>query len=242
MQSTMILPCGVSSAPNRACAGVTLVTSVVSSPLRKPRAIGAGDLDHAAIGEKCRFHAIPCCLRERKPLMLAAQGRGLELVEVSMAGSYDLILKGGTVVNQDGEGVRDVAIAGGRIAAIGDVGSSAAEVIDCRGLHVLPGVIDSHVHMREPGLTHKEDLETRLARRGAGRRHGGVRDAQHRADHDDRRGAGRQGRARRITACIATSRSMSARRARTPTSWRCSNGCRAPAASRCSWARRPARC
>ena len=33
-------------------------------------------------------------------------------------------------------------------------------MIDCRGLHVLPGVIDSHVHFREPGLTHKEDLET----------------------------------------------------------------------------------
>src|SRR5258708_35944883 len=77
-----------------------------------------------------------------------------------LAGSYDLILEGGTVVNQDGESVRDVAIASGRIAAIGDVGSSAAEVVDCRGLHVLPGVIDSHVHMREPGLTHKEDLET----------------------------------------------------------------------------------
>ena len=81
-----------------------------------------------------------------------------------MAGSYDLILKGGTVVNQDGEGVRDLAIAGGRIAAIGDrdgsLGASAAEAIDCRGLHVLPGVIDSHVHMREPGLTHKEDLES----------------------------------------------------------------------------------
>jgi dihydroorotase len=87
----------------------------------------------------------------------------LELVE-SMAGGYDLILKGGTVVNQDGEGVRDLAIAGGRIAAIGDrdgaFGSSAPEVIDCRGLHVLPGVIDSHVHFREPGLTHKEDLES----------------------------------------------------------------------------------
>src|SRR5262245_30753943 len=77
-----------------------------------------------------------------------------------MAGGYDLILKGGTVVNQDGEGVRDVAVAGGKIAAIGDVGESAAETIDCRGLHVLPGVIDSHVHFREPGLTHKEDLET----------------------------------------------------------------------------------
>src|SRR5882757_6974913 len=77
-----------------------------------------------------------------------------------MAGSFDLILKDGTVVNQDGEGVRDVAVAGGRIVAIGDVGSSAAEVTDCRGLHILPGVIDSHVHFREPGLTHKEDLET----------------------------------------------------------------------------------
>ena len=50
---------------------------------------------------------------------------------------------------------------GGRIAALGDFAQgSAGEVIDCRGLHVLPGVIDSHVHFREPGLTHKEDLES----------------------------------------------------------------------------------
>src|SRR4029079_13935406 len=40
------------------------------------------------------------------------------------------------------------------------VSASAAEVVDCRGLHVLPGVVDSHVHLREPGLTHKEDLES----------------------------------------------------------------------------------
>jgi len=73
---------------------------------------------------------------------------------------YDLILKGGTVLNQDGEGVRDVAVKDGRIAAIGSLSGDAAEIVDCRGLHVLPGVIDSHVHMREPGLTHKEDLET----------------------------------------------------------------------------------
>jgi len=78
-----------------------------------------------------------------------------------MAQSFDLVLKGGTVVNQDGEGPRDIGVAGGRIAALGDLSRAAAgETVDCRGLHVLPGVIDSHVHFREPGLTHKEDLET----------------------------------------------------------------------------------
>src|SRR5512135_346428 len=78
-----------------------------------------------------------------------------------MGETYDLILKGGTVVNQDGEGARDLGISGGRFAAIGDLArASAGEVVDCRGLHLLPGVIDSHVHFREPGLTHKEDLES----------------------------------------------------------------------------------
>ncbi|HZT27844.1 MAG TPA: dihydroorotase [Pseudolabrys sp.] len=78
-----------------------------------------------------------------------------------MAETYDLILKGGTAVNHDGIGVRDIGVAGGRIAYIGDLSrASAAETVDCRGLHILPGVIDSHVHFREPGLTHKEDLET----------------------------------------------------------------------------------
>src|SRR4051794_38944818 len=75
--------------------------------------------------------------------------------------SFDTILKSGTVVNQDGEGVRDIGIAGGRVAALGALGSAgAAEIIDCKGLHILPGVIDTQVHFREPGQTHKEDLET----------------------------------------------------------------------------------
>ncbi len=78
-----------------------------------------------------------------------------------MAENYDLILKGGTVVNHDGGAVRDLAIRAGRLAAIGDLSrASAGEVVDCRGLHVLPGVIDTQVHFREPGLTHKEDLES----------------------------------------------------------------------------------
>ncbi|MEO5322275.1 dihydroorotase [Mesorhizobium sp. CC13] len=78
-----------------------------------------------------------------------------------MATSFDLILKGGTVVNHDGIGLRDLGVTKGRIAAIGDLtAASAGETIDCRGLHILPGVVDSQVHFREPGLEHKEDLET----------------------------------------------------------------------------------
>ncbi|RVD57083.1 dihydroorotase [Mesorhizobium sp. M2D.F.Ca.ET.185.01.1.1] len=78
-----------------------------------------------------------------------------------MATTFDLILTGGTVVNHDGEGRRDIGVKAGRIARIGDLAqASAGETIDCTGLHILPGVVDSQVHFREPGLEHKEDLET----------------------------------------------------------------------------------
>ncbi|MGV3633012.1 MAG: dihydroorotase [Pseudorhodoplanes sp.] len=78
-----------------------------------------------------------------------------------MTQTYDTIFRGGIVVNQDGEGVRDIGVRAGRISEIGDLSrASAGETVDCRGLHVLPGVIDSQVHFREPGGTHKEDLES----------------------------------------------------------------------------------
>lgn len=78
-----------------------------------------------------------------------------------MALQAELILKGGTLVNHDGTGQRDVAVSGGRITGIGSFGrEQAGTVIDCRGLHILPGVVDSQVHLREPGAEHKEDLET----------------------------------------------------------------------------------
>jgi dihydroorotase len=78
-----------------------------------------------------------------------------------MALNFDVVFRGGTVVNQDGAAERDVGVIGGRIAEIGTIDASrAGEVVDCKGLHVLPGVIDSQVHFREPGAEHKEDLET----------------------------------------------------------------------------------
>jgi dihydroorotase len=77
-----------------------------------------------------------------------------------MSSSFDLRLAGATVVNQDGAVQRDIGIRHGKITAIGHFEGTAAETIDCTSLHILPGVIDSQVHFREPGLEHKEDLET----------------------------------------------------------------------------------
>jgi dihydroorotase len=78
-----------------------------------------------------------------------------------MANTFDVLLKGGVVVNHDGEALRDVGVTNGVIVKIGDLSAaSASETIDCTGLHVLPGVIDTQVHFREPGPTHKEDLES----------------------------------------------------------------------------------
>ncbi|MEO9340564.1 dihydroorotase [Mesorhizobium sp. SB112] len=78
-----------------------------------------------------------------------------------MTQTFDIILKGGIVVNHDGVGLRDIGVVAGRIAQMGDLSrASAGEVVDCTGLHILPGVVDSQVHFREPGLEDKEDLET----------------------------------------------------------------------------------
>ncbi|MFC7299557.1 dihydroorotase [Herminiimonas aquatilis] len=71
-----------------------------------------------------------------------------------------LLIRGGTVVTPNGMEQVDIAALNGRIRALGNLaGWSADEVIDARGLHVLPGVIDTQVHFREPGLCHKENLE-----------------------------------------------------------------------------------
>ncbi|WP_340645648.1 dihydroorotase [Phenylobacterium sp.] len=78
-----------------------------------------------------------------------------------MSETYDLIIRGGEVVNHAGRGLSDVGVRAGKIVAIGDLSqASAGEVFDAKGLAVLPGVIDTQVHFREPGLEWKEDLES----------------------------------------------------------------------------------
>jgi dihydroorotase len=78
-----------------------------------------------------------------------------------LAETFDFVLKGGTVVSHAGAGVADIGVSSGRIAEIGAIPKKrAGKVIDAKGLHALPGVIDTQVHFREPGMEHKEDLAT----------------------------------------------------------------------------------
>ncbi|MBM3569446.1 MAG: dihydroorotase [Alphaproteobacteria bacterium] len=78
-----------------------------------------------------------------------------------MIEAYDLVIRGGRLL-VDGRLVEaDVAALDGKIAAIGEVPRRYAEQgIDAKGLTVLPGCIDTQVHFREPGLEHKDDLES----------------------------------------------------------------------------------
>ena len=78
-----------------------------------------------------------------------------------MADTYDLVITGAELVTPSGRGPGDVGVRGGKIAAIGQIpAAQAGQVFDGRGLTVLPGLIDTQVHFREPGMEWKEDLET----------------------------------------------------------------------------------
>jgi dihydroorotase len=78
-----------------------------------------------------------------------------------MGKQFDLVVEKGRCFTPEGQVEIDVGVHEGRIVGIGDFGQAdAAERIDATGLDVLPGVIDTQVHFREPGLAHKEDLES----------------------------------------------------------------------------------
>ena len=78
-----------------------------------------------------------------------------------MSESFDLVIHGGTVFTPGGPVAADIGVRAGKTAVIGDLKSAkAVERYDASQLMVLPGVIDEQVHFREPGPTHKEDLES----------------------------------------------------------------------------------
>ena len=71
-----------------------------------------------------------------------------------------MIIKNGNVVLENGVAKKDILIENGKIAKIADEINGAGEIIDANGLYVFPGLIDMHVHLREPGFEHKEDIES----------------------------------------------------------------------------------
>lgn len=78
-----------------------------------------------------------------------------------MSDRFDLVIRGGICLTPSGRVESDIGVRNGKIAAIGDLGRRrSAKVLDAKGLTVLPGVIDTQVHFREPGLEHKEDIES----------------------------------------------------------------------------------
>ena len=81
-------------------------------------------------------------------------------MDKSVSKIFDLVLKNGLVVLPNNKVEKtDIAINKGKITELGSVNNDQAkQVIDLKGLIVIPGAIDTQVHFREPGLTHKEDI------------------------------------------------------------------------------------
>src|SRR6201994_3899734 len=78
-----------------------------------------------------------------------------------MSGTFDLLIRGGIIATPNGIAEGDIGVTAGKIAAIGSLtGAKAAGTFNAKGLHVLPAVIASQCHFREPGNAHKEDLES----------------------------------------------------------------------------------
>src|SRR3954464_6115337 len=82
---------------------------------------------------------------------------------------FDLIIRGGTVVRSDGVASASIAVVDGKVTEIApEIPGDARETIDATGLHIFPGLIDSHVHFNEPGRTEWEGLATGSSALAAG--------------------------------------------------------------------------
>lgn len=84
--------------------------------------------------------------------------------------TFDLLIKNGTLVSSEGERLQDIAIGNGKVAALLTPGQdlAAEEIIDAKGLHVFPGIVDGHCHMRDPGRMEREDFWTGTQAAAAG--------------------------------------------------------------------------
>jgi allantoinase len=81
---------------------------------------------------------------------------------------FDLLIRNGLVISDDAVVHASLGIVDGKIVEIGNLDGSAAEEIDASGLHILPGVIDPHVHFNEPGRTDWEGIASGSAALAAG--------------------------------------------------------------------------
>src|SRR3954464_10926814 len=83
--------------------------------------------------------------------------------------NHDLIIRNGSVVHSDGVRDEAIAISGGKIVQVApEIPGDASETIDAKGLHIFPGLIDSHVHFNEPGRTDWEGFQTGSSALAAG--------------------------------------------------------------------------
>lgn len=84
---------------------------------------------------------------------------------------YDLVISGGTLVDRGVVRKADLAITNGRVAAVAEPGTiepGRARVEDADGLHVLPGLVDAHVHVRDPDASNPEDFGSATRAAAAG--------------------------------------------------------------------------
>ena len=99
----------------------------------------------------------------------------------------DILIKGASLVGGD---ATDIALSGGVIVAIGTQAGDAVRdprVIDAEGLVALPGLVDIHTHLRQPGGEDAETVFTGTRAAVCGRLHGSARDGQHDAHAGHRR-------------------------------------------------------
>ena len=88
-----------------------------------------------------------------------------------------------------GSGAQDLLVEDGRIIEVGSIRSAkGADVLDADGLVALPGLVDLHTHLREPGREDAETIASGVGCGGGGRLHRDPRDGQHQPRHRHRRG------------------------------------------------------